>query len=694
MQDAVMTGEYDYRIVLLSILVAMLASYTALDLAGRVTQAREDRNPYWLIGGAVAMGTGIWSMHFVAMLAFKLPIPMGYDFWITLLSWFLAVLASGLALFVISAPTLSSRRLVGAALLMGTAICGMHYTGMAAMRMQPGLSYDPLLFSLSVLIAITASLAALWISFSLRRKTGLNSVLLKMAAAVIMGIAISGMHFTGMAATHFAPGSICLAASALDATWLALVIALGSFALMSITLVVATLDRRLESRTAELVDSLRRANEELLHISLHDHLTQLPNRVLLEDRLKHSIQSAHSNQSRFALVYIDLDGFKAVNDSLGHHMGDRLLQKVAQAILAPLREADTLARMGGDEFVLLLEDLSSPQDVSAICSRVLDAIHAVDGIGRHHFTVSASMGIAIYPDDGEDSSTLMAHADTAMYHVKNSGKNGYQYFQAQMNQEATEDFRMQMDLRNAIEHNQLSLHYQPKYQTKGGLLCGAEALLRWQHPELGAISPSRFIPIAERFGLINRLENWVLDQSCQQIRHWQREGMQVPPISINLSPTRFRQDDLVEKVEEAIRNYELKPGQLILEITESSSIEDPEQALQTLYRLQSLGVLLALDDFGTGYSSLSYLTQLPVQQLKIDRSFIRHLRDRGHNSQVVHAIITLAHALNLEVIAEGVETEEEHRQLEAFACDQIQGFLLSKPLPVENFVEELKKRPA
>ncbi|PPC78044.1 hypothetical protein C4K68_07280 [Pokkaliibacter plantistimulans] len=689
-----MTGEYDVRLVILSILVAVFASYTALDLAGRLVSAYERKAYGWLVGGALAMGTGIWSMHFVAMLAFSLPIRLGYDITITFFSWLMAVMASGLALFVIGQNTLSWGRLLAAGLMMGIAICGMHYTGMAAMRMQPGIDYDPLLFGASALIAFIASMAAMWICFTLRNVHSFSGSLQKLGAALVMGLAIAGMHYTGMAAAHFSADAICLAASDLDSTWLAVLIAVATFALLGITLVVSVLDQRLESRTSQLVHSLSEANAKLLHRSMHDPLTNLPNRMLLEDRIKQSIYVATREHSKFALVYMDLDGFKAVNDNLGHQVGDALLKEVSQLVADSIRSSDTIARVGGDEFVLLINDLKNEQAVISVCSKVLSVIQHIRGIGPHRFGISASMGIAICPDDGVEPSRLLAHADTAMYHVKSSGKNGYQFFQEQMNSDFSEEFQIQTELREAISTDVLELYYQPKLSTDEQQLVGAEALLRWNRSSKGQISPARFIPIAEKFGLIFDLDQWVLEHACKSIRHWLDHGLKVPPISINLSALRLRQKDLVEQVEHCLQHYQLDPAYLVFEITETAEMQDILQAIEVLARLNLMGIHVALDDFGTGYSSLTHLKLLPMQQLKIDRSFISDLTSKPGQAEIVESIINLAHALQLKVVAEGVETEEQLAHLQKVRCDEVQGFLLSKPLPEERFVQLLRQYSA
>ncbi len=686
-----MVGEYDYRIAMLSVAVAILASYTALDLAGRVTAAGREHRLGWLAGGAAAMGTGIWSMHFVAMLAFDLPIAMGYDFFITTASWAMAVMASAIALHVISRPALSGRHLLVAAACMAVGIGGMHYMGMYAMRMQPSIVYNPLLVAASLIIAFTASAAALWIGFNLRSAKALRGIIRKAGAAVVMGMAIAGMHYTGMAAAQFPLGSICGAATELDAGWLAILVGLCTILLLGTALTAAALDRRLETRTAQLVHSLSKANAELLHLTLHDPLTNLANRALLQDRIGQSLERWRRNRESFAVIYVDLDGFKALNDNLGHQTGDELLRSAANAMSDAVRDSDTVARVGGDEFVLVVNELLTRDAAAIVCAKLLNAIAS---IGYGGAQLSASIGCAVCPEDGEDVSELITAADVAMYAAKTSGKNGYQCYRTDMNAQVSEEFAIQTELRSAISDGELTVHYQPKYTARDRELIGAEALVRWQHPQKGMIPPDRFIHIAERCGLIVELETCVLDSVCAQIRSWLDEGLDVPPISVNLSAIRIRDEQLPEQVQACLDSHGLESRYLIFEITESLAMEDVLQAIRTLTRFNAMGVYFALDDFGTGHSSLSYLKQLPIQQLKIDRTFIADLtREDSDQAAIVRSIISLAHALRLRVVAEGVETEEQLTYLDHFDCDEVQGYLLSRPVPAQAFAALIPGQP-
>ncbi|MFP8966981.1 putative bifunctional diguanylate cyclase/phosphodiesterase [Pokkaliibacter sp. CJK22405] len=686
-----MTGVYDWRLVVLSILVAVAASYTTLDIANRLVSRIRARTWPWILGGALAMGTGIWAMHFIAMLAWSLPIEMGYDISLTATSWLMAVMACALALMVVAEQQLSWARLLAAGFFMALAICGMHYVGMGAMRMHPAITYDPLLFTASALIAFVASIAAMWICFKLRSARGKFVLLHRLGAAGVMAIAVAGMHYTGMAAAIIPADSVCLAASDLNLGWLAAWVALASFTLLGMITIVSMIDQHLEYSTLKLVDSLSEANARLLHRSLHDPLTELPNRMLLEDRVSQALHVSQREKTKFALIYIDLDGFKVVNDSFGHHVGDELLCKASRAIENIVRGSDTLARVGGDEFILLVNDLKEENQIVSVCAKVQRAVAAINEAGKQPLGISASMGIAIGPDDGESTSQLMANADAAMYHVKTHGKNGYQFYQQEMNKAFVAEYQLQQELREALRDDKLMLYYQPKLTTNHREIVGAEALLRWNHAERGMVPPDIFVATAERFGLIFELDAWVLRTACRHIRHWQDSGLEVPTIAVNLSALRLRQEDLVDEVEACLQEFGVEPGKIIFEITETAEMQDILKAVDTLARLNTLGIHIALDDFGTGYSSLTHLQLFPMQQLKIDKSFIHNLIGDNNRAEIVQSIISLAHALKLKVVAEGVETEDQMACLLNFKCDEVQGYLLGRPMPEDQFRQLLKQ---
>ncbi|MFS2105971.1 putative bifunctional diguanylate cyclase/phosphodiesterase [Ralstonia sp. Ralssp135] len=678
-----LASSYNPLLVLLSLFVAILASYTALDMAGRVVTAHGRAALSWLIGGASAMGLGIWSMHFVGMLALNLPIPVGYDVGITLASLAIGIGASMFALWLVSRRELPWPRLVSGALLMGAGVAGMHYTGMAALRMNPGIQYDPARFALSIVIAVLASGVALWIAFRLRRQSRRVRAL-RAGSAVVMGVAIVGMHYMGMSAASFPFGSVCGAAhTGASAEWLALVIIIVTLAVLAIALIISVLDLRMEARTALLANSLAAANKELAYLALHDNLTKLSNRVLLEDRLTQAIRTAEREKRRFALMFMDLDGFKAVNDVYGHHVGDLLLIDVAQRISARVRQQDTAARVGGDEFVVLAY-VDDPEDAGTLADALLEVVREPFMAGGHELRVSTSIGIAIYPGNGGNQHDLLTNADAAMYHAKGLGRNAYSFFEPSMNADVHHQLQLVQDLRRAVERHELVLHYQPKFNAPNGPIMGVEALVRWQHPQRGLVPADEFIPLAEKTGLIVPLGTWVLDEACRQMAQWHREGRTGWTVAVNLSALQFGHAALIDTVRDTLERHALDPRSLTLEITESTAMRDVDASLQILQQLDAMGVGISIDDFGTGYSSLLYLKRLPASELKIDRGFVRDLAHDTEDAAIVSAIVALGQTLNLRIVAEGVETAEQQAFLTRLGCHSLQGYLLGRPMTAES----------
>ncbi len=391
-----------------------------------------------------------------------------------------------------------------------------------------------------------------------------------------------------------------------------------------------------------------------------------------------------------ALLHVDLDRFRLINDALGQAAGDQLLCAVATALGGSVREADTVARLGADEFAVLLKDVQTATDVASIVGKLTEAVGRSQRLDGLEVRPSASIGISLFPDDSEDIEIVRRQASAAMQHAKSQGGNRYRFFAPEMNVHVAARLSMESDLRRAIDDGQLLVHYQPQVSLHTGELTGAEALLRWRHPELGMVSPARFIPLAEDTGLIEPLGEWVLREVCRQLRAWLDEGLDVPPVAVNLSVRQFRQPTLVSQVEHALQANALSPRSLGLEITESAVMHDVEAAIATVCQLKALGVGLSLDDFGTGYSSLSYLKRFPIDHLKIDRSFVNDVTVNPDDAAICKAVIGLAHSLELHVIAEGVETEAQAQYLKQQQCDELQGYLFSKPLPADDFAHLVK----
>ena len=459
-----------------------------------------------------------------------------------------------------------------------------------------------------------------------------------------------------------------------------------------------TLERRVAERTAELarangglemeIAERRMADQRVVHMAHHDVLTGLPNRTLLTDRVDQAITRAHRSASKLALLFLDLDRFKNVNDSLGHAVGDQLLQAVSTRLTACLREEDTAARLGGDEFIISLPDVADASEAARVAARILADLAKPFSVCGHQLPAEASIGIALYPDDGDSAQTLMRNADTAMYHAKESGRANYQFFSSQMNERVSRRLSTETSLRRALEHGEFTLHYQPLIELATGRIDGAEALARWPQPDHRLVSPAEFIPVAEDTGLIVPLGEWVLREACGQAQAWQarQPGLR---IAVNLSARQFRQKNLIGMIEQALCDTGLAPALLELELTEGMLMHHAEDTVRTLARLDEMGVRLAIDDFGTGYSSLSYLKRFPIHTLKIDRSFVQDLSTDPDDAAIVTAIVAMARGLNLNVTAEGVETEAQAAFLRSLSCDLAQGFHFGRPMPAADFALRL-----
>jgi len=426
---------------------------------------------------------------------------------------------------------------------------------------------------------------------------------------------------------------------------------------------------------------------EMSHLAQHDALTDLPNRLLLNDRLTQAISLACRNHSQLAVLFLDLDGFKHINDSLGHSVGDKLLQSVAERLSACVRKSDTVSRQGGDEFVILLSEVTHAADAAIIAEKIIAEVKRAHRIGKDRLRISASIGLSTYPTDGEDAETLIKNADTAMYDAKQSGRDKYRFFKSQMSFQAVERQSLEQQLRYALEREELLVHYQPKVNLKTGAITGVEALLRWQHPERGLLLPREFLAIAEDTGLTIGVGRWVLGKACTQVREWLDTGLLAVPVAVNISALEFRNRQFVQGVQDVLRDTCLDPKYLELELTESGLMRRAEPIAHALGQLKAIGVRLAIDDFGTGYSSLSYLTRFPIDTLKLDQSFLNDIVVDSDRAIIVDAVVRLGRNLKKKVVAEGVETPEQLRFIQDLGCDEGQGYYFSPPVSAEQFAK-------
>jgi diguanylate cyclase (GGDEF)-like protein len=673
---AALAASYNPALVVTSYIVAVIAAYTALDFAARMRESRAGIRSVWgwLMGGAFAMGAGIWCMHFVAMLAYKLPIAVRYDLGETVLSLAFAILISGFALFMVSKPIRSPIRLVAGGIVMGIGICTMHYTGMIAMRLDAVIVYQPGFFALSVVNAIVCSTVALWLVSFLGGSAQRGQAKYKILAALVMGVAICGMHYTGMYATVcISTGATGKTVADIDPVLLATMIAGLTLLVLVNALGVSfwTLSRRLIHQ------------EEIQYLAYHDSLTGLPNRTNFTDRLEELVKIARRTRKPLGLMFIDLDRFKLVNDSLGHHEGDELLKAVARRLSGGMRESDLVFRMGGDEFTVILPNLERPDDAVVAAHRVLDSFRVSLRLPGHELAVSASIGIAIFPNDGATADQLVKNADAAMYAAKESGRGRYEFYAERMNVRVMERLAMESAMQKALRDGEFVLHYQPRMTATDGHMVAAEALVRWNYPPRGLVPPGEFIPVLEDTGLIVPVGEWVLRTACRQAKEWLDAGRNIR-ISVNVSWRQFEGDAFGELVANVLQETGLPPRLLELELTESLIVRDVDHALELITRLKRIGVLVSIDDFGSGYSSLNYLRQFPLDFLKIDRSFVSDLVTNRKDAAIVETIMALARNLEISVVAEGVELPAQAAFLRTANCHELQGYLFGKPVPADT----------
>ena len=454
----------------------------------------------------------------------------------------------------------------------------------------------------------------------------------------------------------------------------------------------------------EMGKNLHHYHKEVRYVAYHDSLTGLPNRLMFKDYLNRATAEARRVMQELAVLFLDIDNFKRINDTLGHQSGDKLLEAFADRLSKHLRETDVvshqsrgdasrvIARLAGDEFIILLPRTSGPGEAQKVASRILKLLSESFVIARQELYVSASIGIAMYPEDGETAGELLKSADIAMYHAKKLGRNNFQYYSKKLNEEAAEKLKIEGKLRHALGNNALELHYQPQVNLATGQISGVEALLRWEDPELGKVSPDVFIPIAEEYGLIVQISEWVINEACHQAQQWITAFKLPITMSINISAVHFNNQGLEGMITSALKTTGLNPMHLELELTETSILQDLNQATETLKTFKSMGLKLALDDFGTGYSSLSYLMKLPFDKLKIDQCFIRNLKTEAKGTAIVSAIISMSHSLGMSVIAEGVEQKDHMQVLLQMHCDHVQGFYVSRPLTAEKFADFIRHR--
>lgn len=810
-----LTVTYDWRLVILSLIIAIVSSYTALDLARQVPIAFGRASKLWLTGSAIALGISIWLMHFIAMLAYKLPIPVTNNFYIVFLSMVVAIACCGIGLWFVTKKSYDCLSFLVGGILVGLGIVGMHFTAMTGMQLAAVPVYDLKIVALANLSTFGLCFSALLLAFhpiSDRVPDNIRNI----GSAILSGLAIDSLHYTAMAAVKFYPSAKLLKQQSPenDDYVLALSISIAALIILALASLASFFGQRLSAEIAkaealqeseELYQSLydfapdayltiaadgkiksinqygaevlgyrkeelmyqdfstivyeedrdhfqqlfasifrekleiveaelrkvrkdgsiiwerqrsqlisnndgeplelrmicrditerKQAEEQLRQNAFHDALTGLPNRILFMERLDQAIGHTRRHKDHlFAVLFLDLDRFKIINDSLGHLTGDRLLVEIANRLKLCLRQSDTVARLGGDEFTILLPDIEDSSDAIRVAERIQEELRLPFALDTNEVFTSASIGITLSTTGYDCAEDVLRDADIAMYRAKSQGTAQYEIFNTDMHTQAISLLQLETDLRLAIERQEFRLQYQPIVSLESGRIAGFEALIRWQHPQNGLLLPDNFLPTAIEAGLLIPLCQWVIRNACQEARQWRSQFPDLPlTISINLSSQRFNQPNLTAEVAGVLQDNDLDASILRLEITESLIMTSAETATAMLYELKDLGIQLSIDDFGTGYSSLARLHHFPIDELKIDRSFINSMSRDSGNSEIVEAIIALAQKLNLGVTAEGVETPEQLAKLRELKCKYAQGFFFSRPLEREAVREFVLANP-
>jgi diguanylate cyclase (GGDEF)-like protein/PAS domain S-box-containing protein len=772
--DCIATA-HDLRLVGLAAAVCVLASFAAINLLRHARKSSGHLRNVWLAVSAISTGFGIWATHFIAMLAFTPGIPSGYNIVLTILSLVAAIGLTGTGLVVALSPNWRPGPWLGGAIVAG-GIAAMHYTGMAAFEIAGTLSWDPALVAASIVLGAVIGAVAL--------PVGLhgNGQKWKAGGAVLLTLAICSHHFMAMAAVSITPDpTIQVSQSALPAAWLAIGVALASFAILGLALAGVVMDIRDRRRSELEVDRMRdlanasveglvvcdgeniisintsfaaltglsdthhvgarledcfpdrtarirllsgsnqavetglrhldgsmtpvelilrpivfagrphhviavrdlqarkEAEQHIHYLAHHDALTSLPNRSYFNARIDQEIAALTGDES-IAVLCLDLDRFKEVNDLFGHAAGDTVLQTVAARATALLGDRQMMARLGGDEFAILMPGIANPAAASRLAEAILEELRiASDALETN--SISVSIGIAICPDDAADRQALLSHADTALYRAKSEGRNTYRFFEAKMGVEVRDRRMLEHDLRLAIARGELRLVYQPQKDVQSQAVTGFEALLRWQHPTRGAISPADFIPIAEETGAILEIGDWVLKTACREAAQW----TQPLTVAVNVSAVQLYNANFVQELHQILLETGLPARRLEIEITETALVRDFNRALSTLRLIKALGIRIAMDDFGTGYSSLSNLRAFPFDKIKIDGSFIKSVDSNNQAATIVRAVLGLGRGLGLPVLAEGVETDAELQFLAGEQCDGVQGYLLGRPAGIGSF---------
>ncbi len=656
----------------LAILIAVVAAQVALDLSKRLQSGALGIGLAWLLAAALALATGAWSVHVLTLSAQPGSAALGYRSGALVLSWLLGAALGAIGLGLAARPRPRLAQAIAGGTVAGLGIVAVQFGSVYAIGAQTALDWRYGWLALAALSVLAAATLAFYIHFMLRPMVSRGRIAFELVAALVLGAASSVgavlcLRIASLPGPDSATAENLMALRSLEP-----LASLGTLALLVMMMLSSVIDARLRRE-------LRQAKVEVSKKSDTDALTSLPNREAFEKHLDQLIDRAAQQQRRVALIHVNIDEFRLVNEMLGPEKADRVLRAFAHRLRGEEKEGDLVGRWVGDEFLVALGGDVRQLAVEQRMRQMLENLSEPFELEGRDVTLTVSMGVAIFPEHG-DRSTLISHTTIASRAAKSAGGSTYCFFEPRMMKHAREQADMLADLRDALAKGELVLHYQPKVHAPSGKITAAEALIRWQHPVRGWVSPTEFIPIAERFGLIGAIGNWVIEEACRQIREWRNGGLRMR-VGINLSVRQLREPDLAERIAAALSRYDINPILLTCEITESLAMKDSESTRLLFQKLAVIGVHVSIDDFGTGYSSLSYLRQLRAEELKIDRSFVLDLETSADARAVVQAIIQLGLALNLKVVAEGVETDGQYQVLRELGCDEVQGYLFAKPMP-------------
>ncbi|PPC87360.1 MAG: GGDEF-domain containing protein [Methylotenera sp.] len=692
-----MNIHYDIWLIFLSLTASGFAMYITFGFIEHLfrTSSRHRKTLFNLY--SVAVGSGLWAIHFINLLIFHGNQAFTIFTLAMFASWLVAVSIGYTLCAAASKKVMSINRLVFSGIIVGLGSYLMFYLALSGLNetnslssFSTSISFYPISLLVAISVALGAAVLALVTLSWLKNYAGQHKRLVKLSFSIITGITILAVHAIFNTSVYMQAQAVQVVSSAIsDKTLPAIAIVLGLVCLFLLAFVVALYYEKFGVSTFQISIMDKPNNSDTTHSGYKDPLTQLPNRRAFQRELETAAKRSTRAGSTIALAYIDLDHFKPINDSFGHHVGDAVLMSVAKRLNTAVRVCDSVARIGGDEFVALIEEIKSDEDIIPIVERIVKSIKEPFLVGGQQIDISCSVGIAVYPRDG-DTEKLMICADAAMYKAKENGKNQFKFFDAEIEYASDQMLEMQRDLHSAIKNNQFSLVFQPKVDCKTQSPVGVEALIRWNHPTKGLILPTTFIPAAERFGLINQINDWVVEEGCRAIHRAKEAGINLN-ISINLARQQFRNPNLVDEILTLRKRYDIPAENLMFEIKETTAIRNEGQFKHLLRQFKAADIKVALDDFGSHQFSLSYLQHLNIDEIKLDKVFIAQINENKASRALVDAVIRLAHALDLNVVAEGVETEAQREALTDLGCNQMQGYLFSKPLPEENLFKLLKQ---